>query len=345
MTPRFLLLLAVSSGLAFAQAPVQVSPAFATEAVGDDADDPGIWVNPIDPAQSRIYGTNKTKKPDGAIVAFDLDGKIVQKIDGVDRPNNLDVEYGFDFGGKPRDIVVATERLAHRLRIFVIDPATGKLEDVSGKTDVFEGESGDAGAPMGIGLYRQKDGAVYAVVSPKSGPTDGYLGQFRLSFNSTTGRVDTKMVRRFGRFQGGKEIESVCVDDEFGFVYYGDETFGIHKYNVAPEAKNEELALIKWDAKGDHEGIAIWEGKSGGGYLICTDQIPNGSIYHVFQRNENNAPVGVFNGGADETDGIEATSRPLGPKFPHGVFVAMNSKPRNFLVYDWDAIAKGLKLP
>jgi 3-phytase len=47
------------------------------------------------------------------------------------------------------------------------------------------------------------------------------------------------------------------------------------------------------------------------------------------------AAVRVFSGGADSTDGIEVTSRNLGPDYPGGLFVAMNSGAKNFLFYRW----------
>ena len=42
---------------------------------------------------------------------------------------------------------------------------------------------------------------------------------------------------------------------------------------------------------------------------------------------------------ADTTDGIDVTATPLGPDFPNGLLVAMNSGPRNFLLFSWRAIA------
>jgi myo-inositol-hexaphosphate 3-phosphohydrolase len=43
--------------------------------------------------------------------------------------------------------------------------------------------------------------------------------------------------------------------------------------------------------------------------------------------------VSVLEGGADATDGLDATATPLGPAFPHGLVVAMNDRGRNFLFY------------
>ena len=52
--------------------------------------------------------------------------------------------------------------------------------------------------------------------------------------------------------------------------------------------------------------------------------------------------VGIVKGGADETDGIEATSVPLGARFPNGLLVVMNSVGKNFMLYDWRDVEAAL---
>jgi myo-inositol-hexaphosphate 3-phosphohydrolase len=47
----------------------------------------------------------------------------------------------------------------------------------------------------------------------------------------------------------------------------------------------------------------------------------------------------VIRGGADATDGLKISSSMLGPTLPHGVMIAMNSKPQNFLLFRWQDIA------
>src|SRR5437867_10037552 len=84
--------------------PSHLRPALATEKVSRDADDPAIWIHPTDPARSLILGTNKTRAPDGALVVFGLDGKIRQTVAGLDRPNNVDVEYRLMMPAGPIDI-------------------------------------------------------------------------------------------------------------------------------------------------------------------------------------------------------------------------------------------------
>jgi len=215
---------------------IDIQPTVATEPVTADPDDPAIYVHPEDPARSLVLGTNKVAAPQGALVVFGLDGKIRQTIAGLDRPNNVDIEYGLVLGGNPVDIAVLTERLQQRLRVFLISP-DGVLSDVSSPAGlrVLAGREGEATAPMGISLYkRPADGAIFAVVAPKTGPREGYLCQYRLS-DDGTGRVKAEKVREFGRFSGTTEIEAVAVDDALGYIYYADEGDGIHKYHADPD--------------------------------------------------------------------------------------------------------------
>ncbi len=333
-----------------AQARIEVKPALATEPVTDDPDDPAIWVNASDPSKSVIVATNKVPAPNGAVVVYGLDGKIRQTIANLNRPNNVDVEYGLPLSGGRADIAVLTERLERRLRVYRILP-DGRLEDVSSADGlrVFEGASGEEAAPMGIALYkRPRDGAIFAIVSRKTGPREGYLWQYRLS-DDGMGRVRAHKVREFGRFSGVGEIEAVAVDDELGYVYYADEGDGIHKYHADPdhpEAGRELAHFATAGFQGDREGIAIYALANGTGYIVCTDQLAGNTKYHVYRRegaprrpHDHSELLKVFYGGADETDGIEITSAGLGPRFPNGLMVAMNSGPKNFLIYRWEDIA------
>ena len=277
-----------------------------------------------------MLGTVKVEAPAGGVAVFGLDGTLRQLVTGVDRPNNIDVEYGFVFGGRAIDIAVVTERYQRRLRVFSIAPDGSGISDL-GAVPVLGGQPGEAGAPMGIGLYRRpRDGAVFAIVAPKTGPADGYLWQYRLE-DAGGGR--------FGRFGGSGEIEAVAVDDETGHVYYADEDNGIHKWHADPDradAATELAHFAREGFSGDREGLAIYAGRGGAGYIIATDQLPVNSGYHLYRRETaGHAAVRVFSGGADSTDGIEVTSRDVGPEFPGGLFVAMNSRGRNFLFYRW----------
>jgi 3-phytase len=322
----------------------------ATDSLPFDPDDPAIWVNKQDPSQSLIFGTMKIAAPDGGLAVFGTDGKLRQLLKGPDRPNNVDVEYGLDLDGTPTDIVVLTERLGRRLRVYAIAPDGSNVRDVSaGKLSILEGGAGEQGAPMGIGLYRRPtDGAIFAIVAPKAGPKSNYLWQYRLA-DDGTGRVGATLVRRFGTFSGTGEIEAVAVDDELGFVYYADEIAGIHKWAADPDVEDADRELALFGTVGyqqDREGLGIYALPGGNGYIVSVDQLPYESIFHVYKRegepghpHDHSVEVMTFRGGADGTDGLDVTSAALGGDFPSGLVVAMNSGSRNFLMFGWRDIA------
>ncbi len=336
---------------------LEIEAEYGTAQLSNDPDDPAIWVHPTDPGRSLIFGTMKVAAPAGAIVAFGMDGQIRQVITGVDRPNNIDVEYGLQLGGRRMDVAVATERLARRLRVFHINPPDGQLIDLGG-APVLEGQAGEAGAPMGVALYRRaRDGAVFAIVSPKEGPRQHYLWQYRL-VDAGGGRVGARFVRRFGNFSATtvrpeNEIESVAVDDALGYVYYSDEADGIHKWHADPDhadASRELAHFARSGFRGDREGIAIYAFPDGTGYIVGTDQLDENSEYHLYPRegepgnpHAHSREIAILRGGADATDGIEISSSPLGPGLPNGALVVMNSGPRNFLVFRWQDVAAAVK--
>ncbi|MBC7921582.1 MAG: phytase, partial [Ferruginibacter sp.] len=299
-------------------------------------DDPAIWINPADPARSLVLGTDKDSL--GALYVYDLDGKIVadKVVRGLRRPNNVDVEYGFSLNGQPTDIAVVTERLTNRLRIFRLP----NLQPVDGGgLPVFEGEP--QRAPMGIALYkRPSDGAVFAIVGRKEGPTNGsYLWQYRLESDGPE-KVRATLVRKFGRWSGKKEIESIVVDDQLGYVYYSDETVGVRKYHADPDRGDDrELALFATTGfTSDHEGLSIYQTDARTGYILVSDQ--QASQFHLFRREgtptnpHDHRLVRIVKLSLVESDGSEVTSQALGPRFPGGLFVAM-SDDRTFHYYAW----------
>ena len=94
-------------------------PVLATEKVAHDSDDPAIWINPTDSAQSLIIGTDKGGDTgEGGLYAFNLQGKTVKSVRPLKRPNNVDVAYGLIVNGKPVDIAVCTERYTNSIRVF-----------------------------------------------------------------------------------------------------------------------------------------------------------------------------------------------------------------------------------
>lgn len=315
-----------------------IKPLYISDSVRYDSDDPAIWINQGDLAQSLILGTDKGGDTgDGALFVFDLKGKEIKekRVSNIQRPNNVDVAYGLPFDGKNIDIAVLSERNTNSIRVFSL-PDLKSIDDKG--IPVFENDS--LRLPMGIALYTDPStNKIYAIVGRKTGPTDGtYLWQYLLA-NDGKGVVKGKLVRKFGHYSGKNEIESIAVDNELGFVYCSDEGVGIRKYYAHPDSSNRELALFGTTGFADnHEGISIYKHNDGTGYIVVSDQQAN--QFHVFPRegttnNQHDHPeLKIIKTSTVESDGSDVTSVSL-PGFPNGLFVAM-SDDRSFQLYRWE---------
>lgn len=317
----------------------EVKPLFITEKVANDADDPAIWINHQDPSKSLIVGTDKDIN--GGLYVFDLNGKILhdKTVKGLKRPNNVDIEYSLLLNGKPVDIAVVTERFTHKLRIYTLPDM--KAVD-NGGLEMFVGdEQPEFRDLMGIALYRDKTGKVFAFVGRKTGPAEGYLGQYLLE-DDGTGNVRASLVRKFGSFSGKKEIEAIAVDDALGYVYYSDEGVGVKQYYADAEKGNEQLSIFGTTGfAADHEGISIYQLTDSTGYILVSDQGAN--RFRIFSREGKSNPydhqlLKTVNVSARESDGSEVVAIPLAPDFPKGLFVVMSTD-RTFHLYRWEDIA------
>jgi 3-phytase len=325
----------------------EVKPVIITEPVKYDTDDPAIWVNPADPAKSLVIGTDKDA--DGALYVFDLNGKIIKDkvVRGLKRPNNVDLAYGLMLNGKPTDIAITTERMTHKLRIFSL-PDMKPVDN--GGIDIFVGETGNEYRDlMGISIYTAKDGKMYAIAGRKNGPlTGGYLWQYLLG-DDGRGNVKATLVRKFGEYSGKKEIESIAVDNELGYIYYSDEQTGVRQYYADPAKGNKQLSIMGTTGfEADHEGISIYKLSDTTGYILVSDQGAN--KFQIFSREGTTQNpyehklLKVVNVAARQSDGSDVVNVPLNNTFKHGLFVVM-SNDKTFHYYRWEDIAgKGLNV-
>jgi 3-phytase len=325
--------------------PGVVRPVVVTQPVRYDTDDPAIWVNAQNPAQSLVIGTDKNT--DGGLYVFDLQGKEVpdKTVHGIRRPDNVDLAYGLKLGGRPTDFALLTERETGKLRAFRL-PDMQPLDH--GNLDVFTTAPPEQRMPMGVAIYtRPTDGAMFAVVGRKTGPQEGYLAQYRLA-DDGQGQLAMTLVRHFGTWSGKKEIEAVAVDNELGFIYYADEGVGVRKYYADPEKGNAELALFaKTGFTEDHEGISIYKTGPKTGYILVSDQAA--SKFRFFPRQGTAAnphahpELKAVAVAAHFSDGSDVTNVPLNAQFPHGLFVAMSDN-KTFHYYRWeDILGKGVQ--
>lgn len=341
--PFIFILLIITSceGLIKNIAEDSVKPLYISDEVVYDTDDPAIWVNPIDKSKSLVIGTDKDAN--GGLYVFDLKGKLIPEktIKNLNRPNNVDIAYNFVINGNKVDIAVTTERFTHKLRIYAL-PSMKPLDN--GGISVFEGEKGTGFRDlMGISLYTDSANSIYAIVGRKNGPTDGnYLWQYLLSDNGK-GYIQAKLVRKFGKYSGKKEIEAIAVDNEMGFVYYSDEQFGVRKYYADPKNGNQELAIFATEGfSEDNEGICIYKTSINTGYILVSDQSAN--EFKVYSRegkknSHDHSFITSIKVSTNNCDGSDMVSIPLNNDFKHGLFVAM-SDDKTLQFYRWEDLAK-----
>lgn len=309
---------------------------------GDAADDPAIWFNERNPEASLIIGTNKK----AGLSVFSLNGKLIKHFD-VGKINNVDIRRGFPLANRQIDIVAGSNRTDNSVLVMSID-STGTLQPLL-KTPIIS----KLDEVYGFCLYHEKKtNRFYAIVNGKSGGVE----QWELTDNGDN-YIKGTLVRTFN-VQG--QPEGCVADDELGFIYLGEEDRGIWKFSAAANSKDKGSlidSLSSGHLVADVEGLAIYYGKDGKGYLIASSQGNNS--YAIYKREDKNQYIGSFDiadgqlvDGVAETDGIEVTSLNLGGQFPSGLFIAQDGfnkdhdkeANQNFKIVDWREIAKALNL-
>ena len=88
--------------------------------------------------------------------------------------------------------------------------------------------------------------------------------------------------------------------------------------NVLPGGITEETALVA-----DVEGLTIYYGEDGNGYLVASSQGNN--TFAIYDRAGNNSYLGSFAvEDVEESDGLDVTNVPLGEDYPAGLLVVQD---------------------
>jgi 3-phytase len=303
---------------------------------GDAADDPAIWVDPRDPANSVILGTDKR----GGLALYDLAGTQLQYLPAGDL-DNVDLRAGFPLGGRRVTIVTAGNRRDNSIAIYRLDEASRRLVEVTARK-LHPGV-----ATYGSCMYHsRRSGRLYYLVTSKTGGVE----QWELYEHA--GRVDGRRVRGF---RLGSQTEGCVADDQLGSLYLSEEAEGIWRYDAEPDAHGPGTLVDGTHGAGhlsaDVEGVTIAYAAEGGGFLIASSQ--GDSTFRVYRREPPNEYVGAFKiqagaevDGVEHTDGIDVTTASLGAAFAGGVFVAQDGRNphanQNFKLVPWSEIARTL---
>ena len=311
---------------------------------GDAADDPAIWANPQDPSKSLVVATDKK----AGLYLYDMQGKVVQFLaDG--KMNNVDLREDFELGGEKIVLVTASNRTDKSIAIYRLD--TQKRELVNVADGVQPTGLGD---PYGVCMYRSPmDGRTYVFINGD----DTRKRQWEL-VATAQGRVTTKLVRDMNF---DTQTEGCVADDRDGTLYVDEEDVGLWRMSAEPEGGDAKTAVQKIAdnsaVKDDFEGLGIYDLGDGRGYIVVSSQ--GNDTYAVYRREGKQEYLGSFAVVADplrgidgisETDGLEITSRNLGPGFEHGAMIAQDGRNvmpvenQNYKYVPWESIARALKL-
>lgn len=321
-----------------------VEPLVETEPVdsfGDAADDAAIWIDRKNPLRSVVIGTDKKL----GLNVYDLEGKRLQSIaDG--RMNNVDLRDGFMLAGKSVIVVAATNRTAKAISLYQLDPGSRRLSPIAEGTLASGLED-----PYGLCMFHNTKSGDFYVFANDS--VDGRLRQWKLIDKGQ--HIAIEHVRDIAV---GSQAEGCAADDELGDLYVAEEDVGLWKYSAYPERGDARISIDSTQGghlTADVEGVAIYYGANGTGYVIASNQGEDN--YVVYRREGDNEFAGKFSivanetlgiDGASETDGLEVTSYPLGPKFPDGLLVVQDGRNlmpaarQNFKYVSWRDVMRAL---
>ena len=298
---------------------------------GDAADDPAVWVSPADPAKSRILGTNKQT----GLYVYGLDGGQLQFLP-VGRTNNVDIRGTLAVGSNDEvfDDVGG-------LSWFRIDPLSAEVAHLGdtpvGKVEPYGVCLGDIGGEIIAGTT-YKDGTVQ--LWALRGKGDAFPA--------------AELVRTV---KLGSKLEGCVFDDAANTLFIGEEEVGIWKLDLADPASTPVSVDTIAAGNGlvaDVEGISLWEGPDGTGFLLASAQAADRFV--VYDRAAPHTPRGVFSVGetasidaVSHTDGLDVVSTPL-PGYPQGLLVVQDDAnpasevAQNFKLVSWADVMTALGL-
>jgi 3-phytase len=328
----------------------------------------------------------------------------------LQRFNNVDVQYDFAIAGRKVDIAVASDRIGDQLRVWRIDRSrTAPLTDITDaemprvfatRPDPADRVAGTLPNPddgkrtaYGLALYRDRTAGRYFALVTQAG--EAVVAKWEL-VATQAGRVSARFVKewRFPYTHQGQDLtheekgnparsfspqfEGLVVDQQTGIAYAGQEDVGIWRIHLKGGRDEAEakpfVATRAFDPASplarDVEGLTIYYGVGGAGYLIASSQgaahgknpvpIPElDDSFAVFAREGDNRYLGSFRlvantakgiDAVQECDGADVTSVSL-PGFPGGLLITQDGynddnfgggpSNTNMKFTPWESVARG----
>lgn len=302
--------------------------------------DAAFWNHPTDPGKSLLLVTNETR----GLEVHDTAGYLLKLLPEAANPQYVDVAY--NVAGRDLALVSCDDGV----KVFAIDPGKRKLSDVTAGGAFLK--TFDDIRPLGLFCYSSRaTGRSYFFVTEES----GRIQQHELHAASD-GQIFSTLVRSFtlpGKSKGGS------ADNDLGVVYLSEDKTGIWRFPAEPDVKPDGALVIKLN---EHDlipharGPVLYRASATAGYLLVTSQGAKGghACVKVYDRQPPHRFLGTIDpsaaglGPLDHSSGLDVTSAPFGPRFPHGA-LAVNDQDtpsgnEDFKLYSWSDIASKLHL-
>lgn len=302
---------------------------------GDAADDPAIWVNPRQPAASRILGTDKKL----GLAVYDLQGRETQFLP-VGRVNNVDVRQGLRYEKAHWDLAVASQRDRRTVVLFSLD-AQGRVSPVAefpaGLDEVY-----------GICSGRNPAGGLDVFVNDK----DGRVVQLRVQREARQWKGE-----QVGHFKLETQPEGCVVDEAGQQLFIGEEKRGLWRVALEADGRMGQARMILPVGEmltADVEGMAVHRSAQGA-WLVVSSQ--GSDSFVVLSADAPYAVKGRFRVGINaergidavsETDGLDVTAANLGGPYVEGLLVVQDGHKRwptgkqNFKLVPWVEVMRTL---
>ncbi len=291
----------------------------------DAADDPAIWIHPVDPGASLIVATDKHS----GLYVYGLDGSERQYLP-IGNTNNVDLRTA-PWGIDNRTLVAASSRYPSELVLLTLDHHSGKLQ-LRKRHPVRLRE------PYGICLYQDTNQQPYVFLNS----TDGTLVQYS---------VDPEYgIAELRRMKLKTQPEGCVADDDAGILYIGEEGRGIWRMSANPEDPVELDLLDAVDGGhlvADVEGLALYDGPRK--LLIASSQGDNSFAVYDLATSTHLLSFHIAGDSlvddVSDTDGVAVTAVSL-PGYPHGMLVVQdgyNTNPtanQNFKIVSWSDVLR-----
>lgn len=295
----------------------------------DAADDPAIWRNADDPAQSLIVGTDKK----AGLYVYGLDGSKKSFLP-EGQLNNVDLrEVVID--GEKTILVGASVRNDRRnahIGLYRLNPKTAELSAMA-KIPAGPGEA------YGFCFGQDAAGEVFAYMIEKA----GHIREVEISFATAT--PQSRIAREH---KLATQPEGCVVDDRTAKLYVGEENSGIWLFDLKSDTFTpQRFAEINGrELVADVEGLALAPRGDADGFLVASSQGDNSYVLYDLSSGTYVNRFQLVDGlvdGTSETDGIEVKQGNFGPDYPEGLMVvqdgANEGNTQNFKLISWKKVA------